>query len=213
MTYPHPKKWLIVLVAVALAGLVAWFVWPQKSTTGKENAQKTQKTTTSSKPAASEDTEQEGNAPEYKGERSSFDCKGDFTISYPKELQATLTQTKQCLIANTSADNFPPVGPVNPDQIGLFFTVRPTPFKDAEKYLEDYIKQSEGSDPLTLKGFKDFKLDNGNTAILAETYGGKPVAYTRYEFVYIKNGNVITTKYGKNTKHEQTISNMLKTVD
>lgn len=205
------KKHLIVLLIIVLAGLGAWVIWPQKSTADKEG---TPKPAASSKAATqSASTQQHDNVQQNKKDQASFDCKGDFTISHPKEIQSTLTETKQCLIANTSADNFPPVGPVNPDQIGLFFTVRPTSFKNAQKYLDDYSKQPKRSHSLTIKDSKDFKLDNGNTAIMAEMYGGRPVAYDRYEFIYIKNGNVITTHYGKNTKHKQTIDTMLRTLD
>lgn len=92
--------------------------------------------------------ERENNA---KAGMKTFDCQDTFTLIYPVALKAIVTDAGQCLISNIDADKMPPVGPMTPSQLGLFFATESTNAFTGKEYLTDYAKRSQQDYPLELK--------------------------------------------------------------
>lgn len=214
-----------MLAIIAVLGLAGWLIWARDtdspdaanhkdgSSTSKTAGESTTSSEAGTKPTTSDSSDRSKQQQLDRKDTSAFTCNSVFSIRHPKNLTATVTDDSQCLVSNTTRDAFPPVGPVNPDQIGLFIDIQPTSFKTAKAYLDDFIKAANKDHPMEVQSTESFKLDNGDTALLARTYGGHPVKYTGYSFVYVTQGKAITTTYGKNTKHKQLIDSMLRTID
>jgi prepilin-type N-terminal cleavage/methylation domain-containing protein len=196
---------LIVIVVVGLLGAVGWLVHDhQKSKTDDKNSttqisQQEQKLETAETP---------------KDTRKAFDCKSEFSVKYSEPLKASMTTSDppQCLISNVIPEAMPPVGPLPPEQVGLFFNSNETTQTTSKSYLTYYIEQSKQDYGLTLKGQEEITLDNGKTATLATVYGGHPGPQDFYFFIYIKNGKAITTSFAVNTNYNDLTRTVLKSI-
>jgi type II secretory pathway pseudopilin PulG len=196
---------LILIVIVGLLGAVGWLVFDRQKHKNDEQA-KTQTT----EQTKNESLEQET----AKGSKKTFDCKGIFSLKYSDPLQASMTTSNppQCLISNVKTEAMPGVGPLPPEQLGLFFNVTETTQNTSKEYLNGYMQPSEQGYELTLKGQEEIKMDNGKTATLATVYGGHPGPHDFYFFIYIKNGKAIMTDFPVNSNHKDLALSVLKSI-
>lgn len=196
---------LIVIVVVGLLGAVGWLVYDRQKSKSDSKDTSTQ---------ASQQEQKQETAETPKDNRKTFDCKGEFSVKYSEPLQASMTTSDppQCLISNVKTEEMPPVGPLPPEQVGLFFNTNETTQTTSKGYLNDYIEQSKQDYGLTLKGQEEITLDNGKTATLATVYGGHPGPHDFYFFIYIKNGKGITASFPVNTNYKDLTLTVLKSI-
>lgn len=193
----------LILIAIAIIAAVAfggWWVWDKN----RDNKQASNSNNTS------QTNQNKEEKPQTTGE--TFNCKNEFTLTYPDSLQATMTDANQCLVSNVASSAMPPVGPLPPEQLGLFFNIQATSFKTSKDYLGDHIEHSQEDAALDLKSQEEIELDKGNTATLATVFGGHPVEYEFYFFIYIKNGKAITTTYSVDSNYKDTALAILKSI-
>lgn len=192
---------ILVVVVLAAAGFAGWWVW---------NKDQKKDTNTPSQNSQSEIENEE----EKKTETNSktFNCKNIFSVTYPASLEVTSTNVGQCLIANVSTNNMPPVGPLPPEQLGLSFGATPTQIATSEGYLADYIQRSQEDAALELRSQEEVSLDYGGTATFATVYGGHPLPHEFYFFVYLKDGKAITTFFPTNSNHKDEALKILKSI-
>jgi hypothetical protein len=188
---------LVAIVVVAGLGFVAWRI-SRPPDTGKTPGSNTRSQDQTTEKAKSTD--------------KAFNCQDMFTVFYPDSLRASMTDAGQCLISNVSTEEMPPVGPLPPGQLGLFFNTQATQIATSDKYLDDYIKRSQEDFALELRSQESIKLDNGSLATLASIFGGHPTKHDFYFFIYIKDGTAITTSYPINSNHKETALSILKSI-
>jgi hypothetical protein len=190
---------LMVVLVIGLLGAIGWLVYDRQDNKTTQPSQQEQKQETAKAPG---------------GNTKIFDCKGEFSVKYPEPLQASMiaVDPSQCLISNVKTEEMPPVGPLPPEQLGLFFNTDETTQTTGTGYLNDYIELAKQGYSLTLKGQEEIALDNGKTAALATLYGGHPVPHDFYFFVHIKNGKAITTSFPVNTNHKDLTLTVLKSI-
>lgn len=190
---------LIIATVLLVAALIfaGWGVW--KRSQNKKSEQ------------SSDNTQQINEPQENAKTEKIFNCKDKFTLAYPESLQATLTDTGQCLVSNVDIEEMPPVGPLPPEQLGLFFGTGTTNFTSKD-YLADYIERSQDDYPLELKTQQELKLNNNDTATLASIYGGHPHPHDFYLFIYVKDGMLVTSSYPVNSNYRETTLAILKSI-
>lgn len=193
----------MAVLIIGLVGGAGWYVWQSN------NRARTPEPTNAAQ-------NQQGSQADD-GQKT-FNCHGKFTFEYEKPLRVTLTESDppQCLVANVTQEEMPPVGPLLPNQLGLFFSADKTTFTTNEDFLANYTKpvtDGLGCCSLELRSQENLELDNGEKAILAQLYGGHPIEHEFYFFVYVKDGAAITTSFPTSSNHKATALNILKSIE